>query len=73
MSEHVHHYKVTKESVFGLQRVHAVLECVGIVNKLPCRDRLIKVLAYGQLEKKGNIRVTYFYREPETADMGGPK
>lgn len=71
MAEHVHHYKVTKDSVFGLVHVNAVMRCDGMVNRVRCPAKLVKMLTYGELEKRGETRVTYFYREPAMANTGG--
>ena len=70
MVEHMHYFKVLKDdSVWGTTRVHAVMECQGVIDRHPCRKRLVKLVAYSELEKKGDERPTYFYRERVPAKM----
>jgi hypothetical protein len=68
---HVHRYKVSKDSVFGLVHIHAVMECDGVVDKKPCRAKLTKVVTYPELEKTGNERPQYWYRERAVQQTGG--
>lgn len=66
MSEHVHKFKVdNRESCFGMVHIHAVMKCDGVVDGNPCPARLTKVVAYSELETKGDKHLTYFYREPQ--------
>jgi hypothetical protein len=69
MSEHQHVYKVTADSVFGLIHVNAVMQCTGAIDNVPCKASLVKLLKYSELEKKGDKRPTYFYREQPVREV----
>lgn len=60
--EHVHRYKViNRQSVFGLHNIHAVMECIGVVDKKPCRHRIVELHPYEDFEKHGTVICKYFY------------
>lgn len=69
MTDHVHRYRLTGESVFGLHQVNAVMECQGSVGGKACRDRLTKLLAYTECDQKVTKRggVTYFWPKGSAA------
>jgi hypothetical protein len=60
---HDHYYKVMPGSTFGVKRVHALLRCEGTEDGKPCRDNLVKTLAYTDCDsvttKAG--RTTYYW------------
>lgn len=65
MKPHRHKFRVTNESVFGLQNIHVVGVCTGKVDKKRCGERFRGIVAIERLEKRGEKRVAYYYTPPE--------